>query len=1089
MIDSLVSTAVVMAASAAPLPGGPLLRTGMVSLAPSVVRELRRRVSRCSCSRSHLKTLRMLDKVEGAVGQHSHSKLVGDLVGTGSIEVNVGAIWQLMTHQMYEEGDLPVLAIREAVQNGRDAIIKAIKSKQIDKGIIRVTWKEEGDFGTLTVSDNGIGMDENVLRDKFFVLGETGKAAEDAEDTASSLGGFGAAKAVILGSSSAWDWMVETRDLVAVSKPGLKWAIHRADKPRQGTRVTIRKVFTEYRRGYAGWDYTRNRILALLAASDLGSKVKLFFNGALVEKRFPRRRGSFLKQYSKDFDWGPRISVSVRRYKQPSEGRIWVRLGGLVQFSDKLLMGKDIVVDVTTGIRPKEVDYYPFNASRDRFNRNTPAGKAWVRLVVDIMRAEENERKGPQEISEYSTILPDADLPEERKASEQFSAMMEEVFGDSHMQGLLSDLSGLSAAFYEEQDLPQKRRLGDEGPADEDEEGQPADPYKNWRRLSGKTPKVVPGQPASTEMQETHESIREFTEKVVGYMPDAIGEVLKDIEAGHVPYGDAVESVVDTLGSAVAEQAPTAVDQSGLSEALAVGQIAQYLAQNLPSAEREKVVKKAKDANPFGRAAVIQISNENYLLEADPDATAGDKKAARKRVKRFYKQARKIMPLLVLWDFACRTVAKEGGVQINFDVGFVLDDTVRAMATETGDPGVDARRYVMINPDKLQEVIKVYQAVPLAIASYIHSMACHELAHLPNVGGSGMSPSCGGHNEKWAVEREDLAASTGHLLALLSEAVPRALPNVKAPVDKAGSLSKEIEKAKARAAEANRLRRVAQRRATKLEKEQKKWLDGSAQMLTPLVHRLEALTQVWAFTEWVQGPGKVLVPPPLNADQVVALVRNDPGALFELVLQAAEEKQGARRAAKSPVSGYRAPRSSPSRVGGQHAFQVAKAKATATGALAAGAHAVDAAASAGPPPRAYTVGELTDMAPGTTLLTSDGHVYLKTHAGARGFTGGKLGTWPTLSDEPFGALSDCGVAPALWAGIADVSQGEARIPLPRGDNKHFAVAVATDPEVPAALLEQIHRMSDIKAELTSRPIWTDGAIWVKYTWREASNHG
>ncbi len=121
---------------------------------------------------------------------------------TGRPGVNVARIWTYMTTAVYTSGDLPVLATREALQNGKDAISAAIRARKLraGEGRFSVTWDPER--RALTWEDNGIAMDAETILTKFLSLGDSGKA--DASDSGEAAGGFGVAKAVILGTSPTY---------------------------------------------------------------------------------------------------------------------------------------------------------------------------------------------------------------------------------------------------------------------------------------------------------------------------------------------------------------------------------------------------------------------------------------------------------------------------------------------------------------------------------------------------------------------------------------------------------------------------------------------------------------------------------------------------------------------------------------------------------------------------------------------------------------------------------------------------------------------------------------------------------------------
>ena len=64
---------------------------------------------------------------------------------SGRPGVNAARMWAFMTTSVYQSGDLPVLATREALQNGIDAIKAAIRARKTraGEGRFEVTWDPE----------------------------------------------------------------------------------------------------------------------------------------------------------------------------------------------------------------------------------------------------------------------------------------------------------------------------------------------------------------------------------------------------------------------------------------------------------------------------------------------------------------------------------------------------------------------------------------------------------------------------------------------------------------------------------------------------------------------------------------------------------------------------------------------------------------------------------------------------------------------------------------------------------------------------------------------------------------------------------
>ena len=65
-------------------------------------------------------------------------------------------------------------------------------------------------------------------------------------------------------------------------------------------------------------------------------------------------------------------------------------------------------------------------------------------------------------------------------------------------------------------------------------------------------------------------------------------------------------------------------------------------------------------------------------------------------------------------------------------------------------------------------MVKAHKQRPLAIAAFLHGVACHELTHLDGRMGEG-------HGEAFVAAREDLGHATGHLLPAIAVLVTKVL--------------------------------------------------------------------------------------------------------------------------------------------------------------------------------------------------------------------------------------------------------------------------------------------------------------------------
>lgn len=117
---------------------------------------------------------------------------------------------------------------REAVQNSVDA-----GATRVD---LRAVKQEDGTY-LVSCEDNGGGMTEEVLVDKFLVLGGSTK-----KDASGATGGFGKAKELLL---LPWiEWEVHTRDVLARGS-GNHYRVSKTTLIK-GTKLTVRMAADQY---------------------------------------------------------------------------------------------------------------------------------------------------------------------------------------------------------------------------------------------------------------------------------------------------------------------------------------------------------------------------------------------------------------------------------------------------------------------------------------------------------------------------------------------------------------------------------------------------------------------------------------------------------------------------------------------------------------------------------------------------------------------------------------------------------------------------------------------------------------------------
>ncbi len=670
---------------------------------------------------------------------------------SGRPSANVSVLWGYFTKAVYKSGDLPWLATREAMQNSVDAIKAAIRARQIkaDDGFFGVSW--DPTLRALTFEDNGIAMDADTIIGRFLSIGESGK--RDAANSGEAAGGFGVAKAVILGVSRSFKWTMHSRDNLAVAD-GADADVQVFDAPfRQGTLLTVSDVDPDFVRY---WDRARgvyvgieDRLRELLAANDLPG-IRLMFNGVEVKPMFSRRGGS---RVAVEGSWGDGTTAAVKAYRRaPGDrgGAYYLRLGGLFQIKAPAQRGglkADIVVDLATTVRPGQRGY-PMNAARDGLQDQA----AWT--FSDLVDEVERENESVGNSTEDEWIDPEGD---DDTGGADIADQMAEAFGDADVQRAIADAAGGIRDFYGaqakyggvEEAIASAAPRGTKAVADGDA------PERGWVLPAGMEAAASGGGIATdiaapSDVQAAVVIRRMLADadeqgKAAGgvrvvIVTEQVDQALRRAEAGQTLDGwqtQAVEAAIDR-----AAEAALAPGGGGLIQAVAVSKATSALDAITPSWAKQLDKAERRIKNPFGRFAGMRISKKTY---------------DRDRARRFRKNYAKWVPFLLAWDGTLRMVATEARIRRSFRPGFVLDDNVVGEAVER--PG--GRRFVFIHPDRMAQVVKAHRDRPLALAAFLHGVAVHELTHLDGLMGEG-------HTEEFVSRREDLGAATAHLLPAIA---------------------------------------------------------------------------------------------------------------------------------------------------------------------------------------------------------------------------------------------------------------------------------------------------------------------------------
>ena len=122
-----------------------------------------------------------------------------------AFNVDTGRILQILASEIY---DSPKAFLRENVQNAYDAILMRCTDQnlRVEDRRIEITV----DSSTVTVQDDGIGMEEDVLANNFWKAGSSGKKSDLAQRSG-VIGTFGIGAMANFGVCSAL--RVETRHM------------------------------------------------------------------------------------------------------------------------------------------------------------------------------------------------------------------------------------------------------------------------------------------------------------------------------------------------------------------------------------------------------------------------------------------------------------------------------------------------------------------------------------------------------------------------------------------------------------------------------------------------------------------------------------------------------------------------------------------------------------------------------------------------------------------------------------------------------------------------------------------------------------
>jgi len=211
---------------------------------------------------------------------------------------------------------------KQDYSNWKSAFVREIMQNSIDSGAneIRITVTNQMPELEIVVQDNGKGMPEEILRNKLFSLGSSGKTFGN------TTGGFGKAKELLYFSHKSFQ--IHTNNLL-VNGVGGSYKI----EPTEFSQGTISKVILGDDNIWMWYPEFNNYFQSFVERSNYSGKV--FLNNSEISKRV------FLKEEIKTFSFG--TLFKTEDYKNVCS----VRINGQEMFSTTTLCDFGLVLDIS----------------------------------------------------------------------------------------------------------------------------------------------------------------------------------------------------------------------------------------------------------------------------------------------------------------------------------------------------------------------------------------------------------------------------------------------------------------------------------------------------------------------------------------------------------------------------------------------------------------------------------------------------------------------------------------------------------------------------------------------------------------------
>lgn len=320
-------------------------------------------------------------------------------------EVNKEGLDAHLSHALYDlkdEGDKTLKVIREILQNAVDATDPdqhpELKNRQ-NSNRIDIYTKIYENYMDLIVHDKGVGMNWDLLSQKFFVTFESGK-----KTAAGAAGGFGIAKALIQ-ETPQHGWSIDTNGMHSSRFHKNLYFGTRSNQKYQTPTSKIQKlpdggtVLSLY-----GLPKVENyQIEELCKVYATNGKVSIFLNNDLMVPKFTinssemsqslndlpnlvgknstereiatsifaKLKGNIEKKIEKvETDTGPQTTIKFLYRKNPYWGGVYIFINGQYQFHKPYyLPSLDIICSIRTTARPGS-DEYPLDPGRNMVRGN-----------------------------------------------------------------------------------------------------------------------------------------------------------------------------------------------------------------------------------------------------------------------------------------------------------------------------------------------------------------------------------------------------------------------------------------------------------------------------------------------------------------------------------------------------------------------------------------------------------------------------------------------------------------------------------------------------------------------------------------------